>query len=93
MSKLDDMLTQYGTEVDVNVDIDISTKRYMNIALRLSTGEEVLIALIDTGRELSIDIDGFNAEGDCKLTTFTFPDKGITSPHIDNLKTIVMMKR
>jgi hypothetical protein len=93
MSKLDDMLTEYGTHVHHSIALDVGNRVPVNVALRLSTGEEILIALLDTGREMSIDIDGFDADGDRKLTTFTFPEKGHTSPHIDNLKTIVMMRR
>lgn len=93
MSKLDDMLTEFGTHVSYELHIEVDSQTPTNVALRLSTGEEILIALLDTGREMSIDIDGFDADGDRKLTTFTFPEKGMTSPHIDNLKTIVMMKR
>lgn len=93
MSKLDDMLSEYGTEVHHSLDLDIGKRTHTNVALRLSTGEEILIALIDTGREMSIDVDAFDHAGDRKLTTFTFPEKGVMSEQIENLKTVVMVKR
>lgn len=93
MSGLNQMLDAYNITLDHDLSLEIDKHHSTSIALRFSTGEEILISILDTGREMSIDLDGFDQAGDRKLTTFTFPEKGRISPHVENLKTIVMMKR
>lgn len=93
MSGLNKMLDEYNVTLDIDLNLEIDGHTPTNIALRFSTGEELLIAIIDTGREMSIDIDGFRAGDDAKLTTFMFKEKGYATDHVDNLKTIVMMVR
>lgn len=93
MSKLDDYLNSCGTIAHYNMNLVAGKRKPTNVALRFSTGEEILIAIMDTGRELSIDVDAFDEKDERKLTTFTFPEKGHMSPQIENLKTVVMVRR